>query len=366
MSHERSQAAAEAASRCDEFEEKREKSRQRRRCGAQIPSIVLVLCLPAFVSAQIAEAPLDVLQMKMRSLNERIHPCKNEAGVPYTTNLINDRCMETEKVVIDSQKRMLAFCQVRATGLSETGQVVPCPKGICRNTILKDVFQAESAAKIIEEANYYVFKKRQIIRECVFATDVAYLRNEDFLNVIQDAIFGDATPGICSLVADKLCTALGGDPRSMTELPSSECCAISELPDSWTIESPELFEAWCGSGFKFGNEQCDDGDLVYECNEDVFVCPPVTPGEPSKALRDNDGCNSFCEIETSFGWGCTPGAQIGGSGGPTPDKCVCNCDCDFKCTCQDFKQRQACRVDAFGIQTDAEDPDIQIQCCDAL
>ena len=27
----------------------------------------------------------------------------------------------------------------------------------------------------------------------------------------------------------------------MVEIPSSECCAISELPNSWTIEGPELF-----------------------------------------------------------------------------------------------------------------------------
>jgi hypothetical protein len=92
-----------------------------------------------------------------------------------------------------------------------------------------------------------------------------------------------------------------------------------------------------------------------------------------------------------------------------PDECACNCDCNYKCTCQDIIQRnlcrcfsvllssllilhsfactltypstmsasqwpqpspplptRRCRVDPFGVQTDAENPDLQIQCCDAL
>jgi len=28
----------------------------------------------------------------------------------------------------------------------------------------------------------------------------------------------------------------------MTPIDNSQCCDLSELPNSWTIESPELFE----------------------------------------------------------------------------------------------------------------------------
>ena len=76
-----------------------------------------------------------------------------------------------------------------------------------------------------------------------------------------------------------------------------------------------LLQAWCGSGYKRGNEQCDDGDLSYACDPARFSCPPTAGSEDPKQLRSNDGCNSFCEIETSFGWECTPGPQYDGFGG---------------------------------------------------
>ena len=50
------------------------------------------------------------------------------------------------------------------------------------------------------------------------------------------------------------------------------------------------------------------------CDDTRFSCPPTL--DPSDtALRSNDGCNSFCEIETSFGWVCTPGPEEDGFGG---------------------------------------------------
>ena len=39
-----------------------------------------------------------------------------------------------------------------------------------------------------------------------------------------------------------------GDITNYTEIDASQCCALSELPDSWTIESPELFEVSEGLG----------------------------------------------------------------------------------------------------------------------
>jgi len=356
MPHGRLPEAAEASRQQDEDCAALLRSLRRCRSSQQLTTIV-VLCLPVLVSAQVAAGPRDALQMKMRSVNERIYPCRDKDGAEYTTSRLDARCMENEKIVIDSQHRMLAFCQIRDT------------TGARRSEILKEVFpdqEVKGATKLIEEANYFVWNKKQTIRECIFPSEIGQLRNEDFMNVIQHALFGEASPGMCSLVADKLCAALGGDPTNMGHIPISECCQLSELPNSWAIESPELFQAWCGSGYRSGNEQCDDADLSEECNTDWFQCPPVTPGEDPKQLRQNDGCNRFCETESYFGWVCTPRPTIHGFGGPTPDRCACNCDCDFKCTCQDPHQRRLCRVDAFGIQTDADNPDIQIACCNAL
>jgi len=297
-----------------------------------------------------------------------VNPCRDSEGNLYTTPRLVDRCMETERIVIESQDRLLAFCQVRdETGVASDN---PCPMGVCRLEILQDVFpdpEVAGSVQIIEEANYYVFKKKQTIRECRFAPEARHMRNEDFVALIQDKLYNEMTPGMCSLIAAKLCEQLGGDPENMTPIDNSQCCDLSELPNSWTIESPELFEAWCGSGFKFGNEQCDDGNLAYYCDETRFECPAVSPGQEGRVLRKNDGCDKFCRTETEFGWVCTPGPQKGGgSGAPVPDECACNCDCNYKCTCQDIIQRNLCRVDPFGVQTDAENPDLQIQCCDAL
>jgi hypothetical protein len=241
-----------------------------------------------------------------------------------------------------------------------------------RVEILKEVFPDANgplgSVKLVEEANYFVFKKKQAIRECKFAQRIKHMRNEDFLAIIQDVMYKKMQPGVCSILADKICLELGGDITNYTTIDASQCCALSELPNSWTIESPELFEAWCGSGFRFGNEQCDDGDLSYDCDVSRFDCPPVTPGENPRVLRANDGCNRFCQLETDFGWACAPGVEKdGGSGAPKPDVCACNCDCKYKCTCQDIKQRTLCRVNIYGIQASATDPNLDgIQCCEAL
>ena len=80
-------------------------------------------------------------------------------------------------------------------------------------------------------------------------------------------------------------------------------------------------QAWCGSGYKSGNEQCDDGNLAYLCDPQRFECQEVPSGVDPKQLRKNDGCNTFCEIESSFGWECTPGAQREGFGGALFDLC---------------------------------------------
>lgn len=36
------------------------------------------------------------------------------------------------------------------------------------------------------------------------------MRNEDFLAIIQDVMYKQLQPGICSMVADKICLELGG------------------------------------------------------------------------------------------------------------------------------------------------------------
>ena len=206
------------------------------------------------VCGQGEQAPFDVLQMKIQSLDERINPCKDPNGASYTTSRLEDRCMETERIIIDGQRRLFAICQVQDTsGVTSTRS---CPAGTCRSELVKEVFADPSGVEtLIEEANFYIFKQKRAIHECVFGSEVQYMRNEDFLAVIQEMLHGQGHPGMCGLIADRLCSALGGDPTAMTERPASECCALSELPNSWTLESPELFKVIPTSPFPRGSRR---------------------------------------------------------------------------------------------------------------
>jgi len=209
-----------------------------------------IFCLPALVCAQ--DTPFENLRAQVLSLDERIHPCKDANGATYSTSRLKDKCMETERIIIDGQKRLLAICQEQDTrGIT---QVNSCPAGTCRSETIKEVFpDARGVPTLIEEANFYIFEKKQAIRECVFASSVQHERNEDFLAIVQEVLYRSETPGLCTSIAVKICRALGGDPSAMTEqkeetkIDESECCALSELPNSWTIESPELFQVLYGS-----------------------------------------------------------------------------------------------------------------------
>mmetsp|Transcript_12338 Transcript_12338/g.42969 ORF Transcript_12338/g.42969 Transcript_12338/m.42969 type:complete len:187 (-) Transcript_12338:177-737(-) len=88
----------------------------------------------------------------------------------------------------------------------------------------------------------------------------------------------------------------------MTILNNTECCHISGLADSWTITDPVLFNCWCGSGFRAGKEQCDDGNLAVNglvggniytegCNTNTSSCPTSNSPLFGYSLRTNDGCN---------------------------------------------------------------------------
>ena len=215
---------------------------------------LLLVCLPALVCGQEEQVPFDVLQMKIQSLDERINPCKDPNGATYTTSRLEDRCMETERIIIDGQRRLFAICQEQ-----DTSGVTPsrsCPAGTCRSELVKEVFPDPSGLEtLIEEANFYIFKQKRAIRECVFGSEVQHLRNEDFVAEVQDRLYGQGQPGMCGLIADRLCSALGGDPTAMTERPASECCALSELPNSWTLESPELFKVIPPSPFPRGSRR---------------------------------------------------------------------------------------------------------------
>ena len=113
--------------------------------------------------------PLLLPQMKLSMVKERVNPCRDSEGNLYTTPRLVDRssaqclsrarvaamawqcrcsahyrscvgvlaprapcrCMETERIVIESQDRLLAFCQVRdETGVASDN---PCPMGVCRS-----------------------------------------------------------------------------------------------------------------------------------------------------------------------------------------------------------------------------------------
>ena len=68
-----------------------------------------------------------MMQMRIKSLDERISPCIDASGASYTTGRLDDRCMETERIIIDRQHRLLAICQVKDT--SGVTDVKSCPSG---------------------------------------------------------------------------------------------------------------------------------------------------------------------------------------------------------------------------------------------
>jgi len=192
------------------------------------------------------------------------------------------------------------------------------------------------------DGGFKVYEQRPAIKECPLADEHRYKRDEDFIDELQLFLNGGITPP-CSEIFDALCAAFGAGAPPV-DIPTADCCALSSLPHSWTFSNPLLFQCQCGSGYRKGSEQCDDGELVGG-------------GEPG----DNDGCNKFCEVErgvpcrssasftclrrtsrtntrgasqveTYFGWSCT---QFPDSpdGSPAPDQCFCSCDCEQKCTC---------------------------------
>ena len=60
------------------------------------------------------------------------------------------RCMEIERIIIDSQDRLLAFCQVKDNDLVTL--VNPCPVGSCRSSDLMEKNNSFSLAREVLRA----------------------------------------------------------------------------------------------------------------------------------------------------------------------------------------------------------------------
>jgi cysteine-rich repeat protein len=128
------------------------------------------------------------------------------------------------------------------------------------------------------DGGFKVYEQRPAIKECPLADEHRYKRDEDFIDELQLFLNGGVAPH-CGELFDALCAAFGAGAPPV-DLPTADCCALSSLPHSWTFSNPLLFQCQCGSGYRKGSEQCDDGELVGG-------------GGPG----DNDGCNKFCEVE---------------------------------------------------------------------
>lgn len=246
-----------------------------------------------------------------------------------------DKCMETEKIVIDGQRRLIAFCQVRDTYPAGTPPNERSDRsgGIIGDHVYNPVTGGIVAA---QETSVRVFKRKQAIFECPFDEFALRIRNEDFVDQIQAALQTSAMH--CAAVSKTICKLMGGNTSSLSTLsiPNEQCCALENLQDAWTITNPRIFRAWCGSGYRQGNEDCDDGNL----DEDVDL-----------GAGHQDGCTAFCRIPRENGWDCyTPPDDE--EGRPQPDVCTCNCDCNRKCTCQDAETRRFCSVSNFGTLPD--------------
>lgn len=233
-------------------------------------------------------------------------------------------CIECEKIVLDKQLRMLSFCQYRDD--SATGFRIGENSEIYEN--------GAGSMSLAPDGGVKVYSQKPKIKECMFNTTFTHMRNEDFVDMVQ-ALINSGVPAHCESLSEVLCHKFGTG-VAQTEIPTSQCCALSSLAYSWTLSNPLLFQCKCASGYRRDAEQCDDGNLLF--------------GDPQTGefiSKNNDGCNKFCEIETDFGWSCVRFPdKLDGS--PAPDICTCSCVCTQKCTCQDFEQRQYCAVDVFG------------------
>mmetsp|Transcript_12330 Transcript_12330/g.42941 ORF Transcript_12330/g.42941 Transcript_12330/m.42941 type:complete len:271 (-) Transcript_12330:145-957(-) len=269
--------------------------------------------------------------------------------------------MECERIVIN-QNALYSLCQIR-----NTGQTSPSTRPLI------DVHAAGPSSKTIikNTSSIQVYPRKQAIQECAFDPSWGHMRNEDFLSKVQELLLHQALGPSCLQLAEYLCLKFSGS-MQMTILNNTECCHISGLADSWTITDPVLFNCWCGSGFRAGKEQCDDGNLAVNglvggniytegCNTNTSSCPTSNSPLFGYSLRTNDGCNEFCQVESSSGWSCYRDPAPA-DGGWNPDICVCDCNCNSPCTCQDAKQKTLCGIKGDGSKFIPELQSV-ITCC---